>query len=187
MRLLIKYHLTLLFIFCLSSIFSQTNRKESEEIKTKIDEFTSRTGVILKFTDFNLGILKDKYNSLSETRIRKIESGTIISYFYQITLKGKYSNSTASIEYNDLLELIKALEFMKNSELKDIESNPEYLENKFMTEDGFQVGYYVRNGKSFWYLQLEKYGSDKTLFIENAEIIYTAFNEAKNKIESFKK
>lgn len=32
---------------------------------------------------------------------------------------------------------------------KDIAANPDYLENKFVTVDGFQVGYYVsKEGKA---------------------------------------
>jgi hypothetical protein len=43
----------------------------------------------------------------------------------------------------------------------------------------FRLDYYVSNGKSTWYLKLEKYGSDNTLFIDNPEIISKAFDEAK--------
>ena len=76
---------------------------------------------------------------------------------------------------------------MKSELEKDINSNPDYLENKFVTVDGFQVGYYVSGGKALWYLKLEKYGSDNTLFIDNGEIIEIAFNEAKNKIDELRK
>ena len=70
---------------------------------------------------------------------------------------------------------------------KDIAANPDYLENKFVTVDGFQVGYYVSKGKSRWYLKLEKFGSDNTLFIDNLETIAAAFDEAKVKIDEQKK
>jgi hypothetical protein len=63
-------------------------------------------------------------------------------------------------------------------------ANPDYLENKFVTVDGFQVGYYIDKGTVHWYVRLEKYGS--TLFIDKYETIETAFSEAKNKIDSLK-
>jgi hypothetical protein len=74
--------------------------------------------------------------------------------------EGKYSNTTASIEYTDLIEVLKALKALQNEVNNDILANPDYLENKFVTVDGFQVGYYIDKGTVHWYVRLEKYGSD---------------------------
>ena len=78
---------------------------------------------------------------------------------------------------------------LQSEEPKDVASNPDYLENKFITVDGFEVGYFVDKGKSTWYLKLEKYGNDNnTLFIKDGSSnIETAFNDAKTKIEELKK
>ena len=123
---------------------------------------------------------------MAETRIRKVKSGNTETYFYQIEKEGKYGSSTASIEYSDLLEVIKAVKTLKSEVETDIASNPDYMENKFTTVDGFQVGYYISKGKATWYIRLEKYGSDKTLFVTDGEIIETAFTNAKNKIDELK-
>ena len=169
------------------SAFPQAAKKEPESLKTKMDQFSSRTGIITKFTDVKLPTLKTKY-SAAETRIRKVSSGTRSNtgFFYQIEKKGQYSNATASIEYTDLLEVIKAIQSLKTDVAADIPGNPDYLENKFVTVDGFEVGYFVSGGKATWYLKLEKYGSDNTLFIENADLMDTAFTDAKNKIDELK-
>ena len=45
----------------------------------------------------------------------------------------------------------------------------------------------INKGKTTWFLQLEKYGSDNTIFIENLEMVEKAFEEAKNKIDELKK
>jgi hypothetical protein len=181
-----NYLLLFLSIFVFSSSFAQEAKKEIEKEKTKMDAFTSKTGTILKFTDYKLSGLKQSIGRLTETRIRKINSGTSTMYFFQIEKSGQYSNSTASIEYSDLLEIIKAISSLKSEVEKDLTSNPDYLENKFTTADGFQVGYYVSKGKISWYIKLEKYGSDNTLFIENAELIEKSFEESKNKINELK-
>ncbi len=180
---------TILLVLLLGTItlYSQDVKKEAETVKTKMDAFASKTGIITKFTDTKLAGLKTIYGDLAETRIRKVNSGTMTTYFYQIEKEGKYSNSTASIEYTDLLEVIKAMATLKAEVEKDIAANPDYLENKFVTVDGFQVGYYVSNGKSRWYLKLEKFGSDNTLFIDNLDTIINAFDEAKAKIDELKK
>lgn len=176
----------LLLFSCSLTLAAQDVKKDTEAVKTKIDEFSSKTGTITKFTDSNLPNLKTTYAS-PVTRIRKVNSGTVTAYFYQIEKEGKYSNITASIEYSDLLEVIKAISALKAEESNDVESNPDYLENKFTTVDGFQIGYYVSKGKATWYIRLQKYGSDNTVFINDINIIETAFVEAKNKIEESKK
>ena len=181
-----KKALTILTLLISSYGFSQDIKTESENPKTKMEAFASKTGVITKFTDTNLTELKSSY-TVSETRVRKLTSGDNERYFYQIQKPGKYGTSTASIEYSDLLEVIKAINNLKAEVNDDINSSPDYLENKFITEDGFQLGYYVSKGKAVWYIKLEKYGSDKTLYIKDLEKIESNFIEAKNKIEELKK
>lgn len=176
--------LIIAFMYMATSVVAQENQKKAE--KTKMDVFASKTGSILKYIDTNLPNLKTSFAS-SKTRVRKIKSGTTTGYFYQIVKGGKYNDNTASIEYNDLIELLKALKMLKTELETDIALAPDYMENKFITEDGFQVGYYVRNQKASWYINLEGYGSDATLFIDNGDVIETAFTDAKNKIEELMK
>jgi hypothetical protein len=161
-------------------------QEKTETFKTKTDVFLSKTGSIIKYVDYSLPYLKGSYSS-SETRVRKITNGTNTPLIvYQITKEGKYSSSTASIDYVDLIEIIKALKTLKTDVITDVSSS-NYIENKFVSTDGFQLGYYVSKGKSVWYIKLEKYGSDNTIFIDNVETIETSLNEAKIKIEEIKK
>ena len=107
-----------------------------------------------------------------------------MGYFYQIEKQGQYGDKVASIEYSDLIEKLKAFTALKGQVDNDISTNPDYLENKFITVDGFQVGYYVSKGKLTWYIKLEQYGSDATLFIDQSETIETAFANAKHSYPS---
>jgi hypothetical protein len=184
--LLFKSTAVAVFLLVSSIAFSQEIKKDAKVFETKMDKFSSKTGTFSKFIDTQLPNLKLSYGSV-ETRVRKLISGTESLYFYQIEKKGQYSNSTASIEYSDLVEVIKALKTLKQDVEKDVASTPDYLENKFITVDGFQVGYYVDKGKSSWYIKLEKYGSDNTLFVKDGVSIESAFDEAKVKIEELKK
>jgi len=182
-----KNYYTLISILFSLIIFAQEAKKDLETVKTKMDVFASKTGVITKFIDYNLQQIKGPYGTVSDTRVRKLISGATSHYFFQIIKEGKYSNSTASIEYTDLLEVIKALNSLKGDLEKDLQSAPDYLENKFTTADGFQVGYYVSKGKAVWYLKLEKYGADNTLFVNDVESLESSFDSAKFKIEELKK
>ena len=65
-------------------------------------------------------------------------------------------------------------------------SEGDYLENKFVTDDGFQIGYYIKNEKAIWYITLEKYGSDNNIFIRDLNEVESSFIEAKNKIDILK-
>ena len=91
-----------------ATTYGQDVKKEAEAVKTKMDVFASKTGSITKFVDTKLPNLKTSF-SFTETRIRKITNGTQAAFFYQIIKEGKYSNSIASIEYSDLIEVLKAL------------------------------------------------------------------------------
>lgn len=184
-----KYILILVALTIVTvNLNAQQTTKEKEPHPTKIDAFSSKTGTIIKYTDHKLSTIKSTYGEASETRVRVINTlGNTPAYFYQVEKPGKYSNATASIEYADLLEVIKALAVLKVEALKDAETNPDYLENKFTTVDGFQIGYYVNDKKIKWFLQLEKYGSDKTLFIDKVETIEAAFDAAQSKIQELKK
>lgn len=172
-------------LICLS-ILSQDLKKDQEKSKTKMDVFYSKNGTVVKFVDYNLPDLKSSYSS-AETRVRKITSDKQSGYFYQIEKKTQYSNTTASIEYSDLLELIKAIEALKSDVENDKNLDPDYLENKFLTDDGFQVGYYVSKSKVTWYLKLERHGSDNSLYFSNVESIVNALDAARSKIEEVKK
>jgi len=176
-----------LFVFNGLNSFSQTDGKKPDtESKTKTEIFTSKTGSISKFVDYNLTSIKSSYD-VSNVRIRKITVGTESLFCYQIIKEGKYSNNTASITYPDLLEITKAFAKLKSSLESDIATNPDYLENKFISEDGFQLGYYVKGSKSTWYVKLDRYGSDNTIYLNTPEIIETSLNEGKAKIEELKK
>ena len=169
------------------SLSAQQVKNQDKTIETKMDAFASKTGTIIKFIDYNLPGLKSFLTGSVDTRIRKFSGAGESKYFYQTEKTGQYSNTTASIEYSDLLEVIKALTTLKTQVDNDVALNPDYLENKFVTSDGFEIGYYVSNGKTKWYLKLERYGSDNTIFINDVETLTTAFQGAKDKIEELKK
>ena len=160
--------------------------QDAKSEETKIDAFASKTGTIIKFIDYELPNIKLTMGAFAETKVRILISGSDTLYFYQIEKATQYSTKKASIEYSDLLEVIKALILLKEASLTDLAMKSDYLENKFVTEDGAQIGYYVSDGAIKWYIKLEKYGSDTTIFINDFALIEAAFNGAKTKIEELK-
>lgn len=178
--------LTYFLLFSSTIISAQEDVKKQAESKTKTEAFISKTGTIIKFIDFKLTPLKTSY-ATCETRVRKITSGAESLYCLQIVKEGKYGDSKASITLLDLVELIKAFNKLKSSVEADLTSTQDYLENKFVTDDGFSLGYYADKGKATWFIKLEKYGSDNTVYLNGSESIEELLNSAKSKIEELKK
>ncbi len=175
------------FVLISNYTFAQNNQKDVPKVETKMDLFASKVGSIVKFVDYKLPNLKTSQMVVVETRIRKIMSNGEVNYFYQIEKQGQYTSPTASIEYSDLKEVIKAFNVLKSELNNDLSSNPNYLENKFTTSDGFRIGYYIDESKPTWFLKLEKYGTDTSVFIKDIQVLENAFIEALNKIEELKK
>jgi len=159
--------------------------QDVEDKVTKMEKFFSKKGMIFKIIDYELPKIQFKYSSTT-VKIQKVISSSMIGYFLQISKKGEYDSITASIAYEDLIEVIKALKTLKLEFSDDVELKADYLENKFITDDGFEIGYYLDNGDYSWFLNLSKYGSGNTVFLNDADKIEVVFNSAKSKIEELK-
>ena len=159
--------------------FGFSQEKES----TKMDQFLSKTGQIIKYIDYNLIEIQSSFES-SENRIRKlISTGGEISYFYQIEKHTKYSTVTASVEYKDLLEVIKATDMLIKSFPDDKSMKSDYMQNQFISTDGFKIGYYISKSDSSWFIKLDKYSSDNTLYFKDISKVRENLTLAKDKIE----
>lgn len=174
---------TLLILLFSTLALAQDKKKEIKSVETKMEIFASKTGTITKFIDFKMPALKLFLGEFAETRVRKVIVGNEWKYFYLIEKESKSAHTTASIEYADLLEVIKALAILKSEAPVDQSSKPDYLENKYVTADGFQLGYYVTEGKGKWYIKFDRYGSDNTVFINDVQTIEVSLNAARSKIE----
>lgn len=178
-----KKILLAMVMFLPSVIFAQEDAKKQ---MTKFEEFTSKTGSIVKFIDVEMPRLPLSYSGSLNTGIRSIKVGSN-AYFYRLE-KAETSSSIskiAMIEYSDLVEINKALIKLGSEVNIDVASEPDYLENKFKTVDGFEVGYYISEGQAHWFLKLERYSSS-TVFVRNQSVIVEAFKNAQAKIEELK-
>lgn len=177
-----------LALFCLLSFgpISTIAQDAIQQPTTKLDKFTSKSGVIIKFEDYRLTRLSLDFGEYAESRVRKIYSGGEIKLFYQISNAGKYGSKTASVAAEDFIEVNKALASLKAQLVTDLKSPADYLENKYATEDGLHLGYLINKGKETWYIRLEKYGSGGTIFLKSVETIEESFNQAALKLNELK-
>lgn len=151
-----------------------------EKQLTKVEQFLSRTGKIVRVNDYSVG----RIYASTEVSARKIESEGEVLYACVIAKKGEYGDATAFIEEEDLDEILSALQVLKKQSFED-EGKTHYIENKFITEDGFRIGYYTSKGKIQWFMKLERYASRGTIW-PKLEKIESMLNQAKQKIAEIK-
>lgn len=153
------------------SMYSQDVDNQSSKEKTKMEQFISDTGMSIKLIDTVVDGLVGNYmftSYKSENCVREVVKGNESKYFYRIERKAKDGDGgCAFIEYEDLKEIINAIKSMRDDIKTDVLKKADYLENKFMTDDYFVVGYYVKKKKVTWFIRLEKYGSNKYLYFND--------------------
>lgn len=172
--------LSVLLVMAAGAFCQNQDKKE-----TSYDLFISQSGKIISFLDYNLPNIKGLYSAY-ENKIRLLKAGDKTNYYFQVTVKGKYSDVTGSVEDKDLVEMAKALDSLLIMYEKDKQTQADYMENKYVTNDGFEIGYYISGKDSSWYLGLNKYKSDSTAFVKDGNTIKNAIKLAQDKINSLK-
>lgn len=152
--------------------------------QTKFEKLTSQTGSLIKFTDISVPNFPLYLGGAVKAYIRTCLNGGENVYFYRIEQQS-VEPRVAMIEYSDLVEVNKAIEKMVKEITSDIQGNYGYLENRFMTEDGFLIGYRISKEKVSWFLKFGWYDS-VTVVVKNHEALVSAFRSAQQKIEELK-
>lgn len=185
--------LQLLFLFGMANLANAQDVKEETDTKIKLEVLFSKPGVIIKTVDYKMAsLLTMNITSKAETKIRVFKSEIRDVYFYLINIVGKNGSVTAAIEYSDLLKVIDALKTLKAEEKADVSSKPDYLENKYVTSDGFKVGYIIKNGwyekgTSTWYISQGNHCElGEGMILRSVEDFEQAIEEAKQKIDELK-
>lgn len=156
---------------------SETKQKE----ESKLEQFVSKSGGIVRYINYNLPSPKLLYRTAT-AMVRAAHVGDQKRYFLIIESKDDYRTSTAAIAHEDLLEIVKAFEIIKDQLPKDVELLPDYLENRFVSDDGFMLGYYVNKKEMSWFIGLERFGSGNTIFPRDEAEIDKMFYLANEKI-----
>lgn len=179
----------LLLLLLLMPMVSFAQEEDEKRPQTKFEEFVSKTGYIVKFIDIATEsisqVLGDGFPI--ETTVRTVIRGNEKSYFFRLEVPATTTSSSRSelIEYSDLIEINKALDVLFNEVENDKSLVPDYLENRFVSDDGFRIGYYVMDSfktkkpHATWFMRIE----NKTVRIKNIESAIATFKTAQAKIE----
>lgn len=156
-----KKLLFFLLILVPCSVMAQDNDEESDSVRsnTKYGVMFLQKGIFFKFEDFKT----NKYTYIVENDFLKIRAS--IRKFYGVSknsyfLKLRIGNTSVFIEYSDLLEINKAIKKLKSEIENDCLKKPEYIENKFITNDDFEIGYWVKkkfgNYTPTWFFNFDR-------------------------------
>ena len=167
--------------FIYACLVSQSFSQDEKSL-SKMEQFVSNAGQIIKFENYDLPDLKGSY-SILKTKVRRVNAGGETKYYFIMVKEDKYGNKAAHTAEEDLIEIAKALDqLIIHSENE--ESDSDYLENKFTSEDGFKIGYY-KDKSLKWFVTLEKYGSS-SIYLKGYADLKAIIGMAQKKIQELK-
>ena len=170
-----------LWMFSLSS-FSQAETADQEENQvkkeTKYEKFFSNYGTFLRFVEYKLPKFDFQKDWINETCIREFVDINNGEKSYFLRIRSGYPRQTESIAYEDLIKVIDAIKQLKSQFAKDSQVG-NYLEFRFTTEDGMQIGYYYSDNKPTWFMTV----MGNTRFFKKDFDFEKAFVNAKQEIE----
>lgn len=174
--------LIILFVILLTSV---VNLFAQERI-TKYGALTSKVGVTIRFYDVKLSPIRLNEGKLNLENCIRVVKGTPDMFFLRVEKKmPSGAPLVVMIEYNDIVELIKAVNKMSSEVSNDIANNNDYLECCYRTVDGVEIGYYVKNSAATWFLKLDQ-SSYGTTFMDTCDDFLNALKDVKGLIDGLK-
>ena len=174
-----KNSIVLLLLSLSMSIYAQRGQVGEKILTTKYEEFISQSGTFIKFTDILLPPINQYYTDGISGVVRTFWGQNKNYYFLILTKSSLSEGPRAMIEYSDLLELNKAFVKLLGEVDEDVKLRTEYdyLENKYVTNDNFKLGYYIEKKKAKWFVQFDpetevsriSYQNDLYKLLQNAQ------------------
>ncbi len=149
------------------------------------NKYVAGAETFLKFTDYNL----ENLNYGTSAEVRRVESKADIVYYLRINVINNSLSYSATFNEDEIHNVINAIQQFKQEIFSDKEKvkTAKYIENKYITSDGYQIGYFVkRDGKYKWFIDVSKYSKYGIEFFNEVLPIETTFKQAVKKIETIK-
>lgn len=136
------------------NVISGGDGKTGITIETKYLKFISKRDGFVRYADHEIPEFKTSEAIIGSAKIRQymdFETGAV-TCFLMITV-GR-DKSTEVIAYEDLIKIIDAVKRLKLQCEKDCNES-KTLKCYYITDDAFQIGYAVKEGKPSWYFSVE--------------------------------
>lgn len=168
-------------LFMLIPIVGMSQNENAKRTENKTEYLQSNGNTFVKFYDITTLGIPTAFGGWVETNIRVFQNNQTYTYSYVI----KDKTSSVLIKYSDLVDINNALDKLQNEVNTDIQANRDYLENKYVSNDGFQIGYCVKNGETSWFMQLNR-NTSSFILLKEPELFIPSFKTAQQKIEELK-
>ena len=171
-----------------SFLTAQVHYVRVDDHQTKYELLTQQMGVRCRISDFAVSTLFAQPFRNMETAVRTVDVDGDVAYFFRVYRKEtkELSAAEAFVAYEDFVEIDRELESMMEEERKDRSARKDYCENFYRTDDGFQVGYYIQNRQTNWYVVMGRHAGEKIHF-DNVARLKEHFEKALAKFDEMKK
>ena len=142
---------------------------------------SSKENRFVKFYDITTLGIPTAFGGWVKTHIRVFQENPNSKYSYII----EDESSSILIEYQDLVKINQALVRLQSEVDADIQAGRDYLENKYVSDNGFQIGYCVKNGEVSWFMQLNR-NTSSFILLKEPELFIPSFKAAQQEIEELK-
>ncbi len=151
---------------------------------TKLQNLVSEKGRLIRTVSHDLKTLQSNANALN-AQITIVDSGGGAEYFLQLNRETEYEDDIAAISESDIKELSKALDSLKKASQVDVYLDADHVQNIFVTEDNFKIGYFVLDASLTWFIEFDEY-NDELEYFSDVVILESLFEEAQEKIKELK-
>ena len=186
-----------LFTFLLPLFIQAQEESVETREQTSYERFVSQKGAIIKYTEYELDQLKEdgSYASKADASIRKVTINEVSSLYLQIQYKPYQSPEiTAFVSYDDVKELVRALDKLIILSQTDAVGDASYVEQKFETNDFMREGYYIQVKKKKnevteekkWFLSLDTRYRNASFYFNDVNILKNFFENAISTMDNIK-
>ena len=186
-----------LFTFLLPLVIQAQEESVEKREQTSYERFVSQKGAIIKYTEYELDQLKEdgSYASKADASIRKVTINEVSSLYLQIQYKPYQSPEiTAFVSYDDVKELVRALDKLIILSQTDAVGDASYVEQKFETNDFMREGYYIQVKKKKnevteekkWFLSLDTRYRNASFYFNDVNILKNFFENAISTMDNIK-
>ena len=170
----------LLFIVFVLSSFLAFSQHDDEKL-SNYEKAISHTGKVIKSISYSLPDLAVKFVYPATASIKQLIIAGDTSVYFLLRHKGKYSTTTSALSFKELKDFLNSLDYLISESVKDAKNDSVYIENKYKTDDGFVVGYFISDGAVNWFVSIGKYKSE-TLYLKNIQDLRRLLESAKQKM-----
>lgn len=183
--------LMLMYLLCCTAVFAANLKDTVPQAKTKLEQFSARTGVVLIHGFEEIGTVHGLYNTSVKVESKEFKNVTDGKKEFGITIEvkkedGRYDKEhTSYIDYDEIDSLIKGIEYIAK-----VDGSVTKLTNfqaDYKTKGDLKISTFSSNGQVRAAVSSGTIGSVGAYFkIESLSEIKKLLSQAKAKIDSLK-